>query len=127
MREGVVLRPLIEVIKNNGNRIISKHKRIEFSEVKTPRSVSPEKLKILENAKKIAEEWVTPMRLTHILDKFAGEQIIEDTGEIIKLMIEDIYREADKEIIKNNDVKKSIARQTALLFKRKISKIKQDD
>ena len=69
LREGVVLRPLMEVIKNNGSRIIVKHKRAEFLETKTIREVNPEKLKILKESKAIAEEWVTPMRLNHVLDK----------------------------------------------------------
>ena len=41
LREGVVLRPLIEMTLNNGSRIITKHKRDEFKETKTARVVSP--------------------------------------------------------------------------------------
>jgi len=67
VREGVVLRPLIEVTKNNGSRIMSKHKRAEFMETKTPRSVDPKQLKVLEDAQAIADEWVTPMRIIHVM------------------------------------------------------------
>jgi hypothetical protein len=68
-REGVILRPLIELIrsgikasnKNAYGRIIAKHKRDEFRETKTKRSVDKE-LNILNDAIKIAEEWVTEDR-----------------------------------------------------------------
>lgn len=48
IREGVVLRPLIEMTLNNGARIIAKHKRDEFRETATPRVIDdPAKLKVL--------------------------------------------------------------------------------
>jgi hypothetical protein len=123
LREGVVLRPLIELTKNNGERIIVKHKRDEFLETATKREVSPEQLKILEDAKAIANEWVTSMRLSHVLDKIGNPTEIESTGKVITAMIEDVYREAEGEIIKSPSVKKSIGKLTAQLYKNKISKI----
>lgn len=57
MREGVVLRPPIELVKNNGKRIMAKHKRPEFQEREhQPSIVDPEKKKILDNARAIATE-----------------------------------------------------------------------
>ncbi len=123
LREGIVLRPLMELKKNNGDRIIVKHKRDEFLETKTKREVNPEQLKILEEANAIAEEWVTPMRLTHVLDKLKNPKEIEKTGMVIKAMTEDVFREADKEIVKSNEAKKAIGKLTAKLYKNKISKI----
>lgn len=123
LREGIVLRPLIEVIKNNGSRIISKHKREEFIETKTKREVNPEQLEILKNAKAIAEEWVTPMRLNHVLDKLGNPTEIEKTREVIKSMIEDVRREAKGEIIESQSVFQFIAKKTAQLYKQRISKI----
>lgn len=123
LREGVVLRPLIEVTKNNGDRIIVKHKRDEFLETKTKREVNPEQLKILENAKAIAEEWVTPMRLNHVLDKLENPQEIEKTGIVIKAMIEDVTREAKGEIKESKLALQFIGKKTAQLYKQKISKI----
>ena len=120
IREGIVLRPLIELTKNNGDRVISKHKRDEFMETNTKREVSPEKLKILEDSQKIAEEWVTPMRLKHVLDKVEFEKTIEHTGEVIKAMIEDVHREAKDEIIINSTVDRAIGRLTAKLYKQHI-------
>lgn len=123
LREGVVLRPLIEVRKNNGDRIIVKHKRDEFKETKTKREVDPRRLKVLEKSKEIAEEWVTPMRLTHVLDKLGNPSGIEKTGKVIGAMIEDVLREAKGEIIESKDTEKAIAKKTAQLYKNKISKI----
>ena len=127
MREGIVLRPIIELTKNNGNRIIVKHKNDEFKETKTKREVNPDKLKVLEEAFEIAEEWVTPMRLSHVLDKLKNPNDIESTGEVIKAMIEDVLREAEGEIIVSGIVKKAIGKKTAKLFKNKISLIKTEE
>ena len=55
IREGVVLRPLIELKMKNGGRVIAKHKRDEFKETRTPREVDSTQLKILEDAKAIAD------------------------------------------------------------------------
>ena len=119
-REGTVLRPLIELRKNNDERIISKHKREDFSETKTKREVSPEQLKILEEANAIADEWVTEMRLTHVLDKLPQGINVESTGMVIKAMVEDVLREAKGEIVESKDARKAIGRRAAFLFKQRM-------
>ena len=116
-REGVILRPLTEWRKNNDARCICKHKPEKFQETSTPRKVSPEKLKVLEDAKEIAEEWVTPMRIVHVLDK------IEDAGmekmrEIIAAMCEDVKREGEGELVWSPEVAKAIGKATAVGVKR---------
>jgi len=120
-REGVVLRPIEEVTLNDGKRVIAKHKTDAYSETKTPRVVSPEKLRVIEEAKAIADEWVTPMRLEHILSGNGLELNMENIGKTIPLMIEDIIREAAGEIVDSQDAKKEIGRQTALLIKRTLN------
>lgn len=120
IREGVVLRPLIEFIMKNGSRVIAKHKRDEFKETKTPREVSPEQFKILEDAKSIAEEWVTEMRLKHVLDKLPQGINVESTKMVIEAMVEDVYREAKGEIVESKDVTKFIGSRAAQLFKQKL-------
>lgn len=115
-REGIVLRPLIEVRKNSGQRIISKYKSEGFQETKTKREVTPETLKVLTDAKEVASEWVTPMRLNHVLDSFP-EANIEHTGEVIKAMIADIQKESIGEIILSKDALKEIGKETAICFK----------
>jgi len=120
-REGVVLRPIIELRKNNGSRIICKHKRDDFRETKSRRKITdPEKLKVLKKADVIADEWVTPMRLSHVLQKFPEDVNIEKTGVIIDAMIEDIEREAKGEIVESNAARRAISKKTAQLFKRNL-------
>ena len=117
--EGVVLRPLIEMTKNNGSRVMCKHKRDDFRETKTKREVSPERLTILSDAMQIADEWVTSMRLSHVLDKL-GNPSIEKTRDVISAMIEDVKREGDTEIEWSPEVGKAISKATALMFKSRL-------
>ena len=120
-REGVVLRPLIELTKNNGDRIIVKHKQEAFSERATPQKVvDPEKLIVLGKATEIAQEWVTEMRLVHVLDKLKVVDI-KDTPTVIKAMIEDVYREASGEIVESKEASQAIGKRTAQLFKAHIN------
>lgn len=113
MREGVVLRPLIEITKNNGKRIMCKHKRDEFMETKTPRKVDPEKLKILADAQEVANEWVTKTRIVHVLNKIE-DPCMEKMREIIAAMLEDVKREGEGEIEWSQPVSKAIGKATAL-------------
>jgi hypothetical protein len=121
-REGVVLRPPIEVRKNNDERIIAKHKNEGFGETKAPRPLSEEQLKVLDEAQAIADEWVTDMRLNHVLDAFPQPWDISETGNIIKSMIEDIVREAKGEIVDSREARTAIGKHTAKLFKAKLKK-----
>ncbi len=125
--EGVVLRPIIEVVKNNGNRIIAKHKRADFSETKTPREVNPEKLIVLAKVKEICREWVTENRLGNILshlpyDDIEGGLLLEVSHipVLINLMIDDVIKEGEGEIVDTPDLRRAIARETALLVKRRV-------
>lgn len=120
IREGVVLRTLIEVRTNNGSRIIAKHKRPEFSETKTPREVNFEALKVIEDAREAADEWVTEMRLNHVLDKLPKDLTIRDMKTIISAMVEDVYREGRGEVIESRELTTAIGKKTALLFKEKV-------
>ena len=119
IREGVVLRPLVEVVKNNGQRVIAKHKCEAFSERATPQKVvDPAKLQVLKDAAAIADEWVTPMRLAHVVDKLAGPFDMTRTSDVIRAMIADIYREAAGEVVESREANAAIGKNTALLFKR---------
>lgn len=131
LREGIVVRPPIEVKDNRGNRLMAKHKREEFKETATPRPVigDPAKLAVLDAAKAIAEEWVTPMRLDHVLDKVVvtgtaaitrNELGMEQMGIIIKAMIEDVFREGKGEIVESKDAERAIGARTAMLFKKRL-------
>lgn len=121
-REGIVIRPVIEVKKNNGERIIAKHKNAEFREIKTPREIKdPCKTLRLTKANEIADEWVTLMRLNHVLDNFTNYDI-SITGEVIRAMCEDIERESVNEIVLSQEAKKAIGKNTAILFKKLLNK-----
>ena len=119
-REGVVLRPLVEMTGNWG-RVIAKHKGEAFEERATSQKiVSAEKLKVLEAATAIAQEWVVPNRLTNLLSHMLPDRGVEHTGEIIKAMIVDVQREAVGEIVWSKDVERAIGKRTAQLFKQRL-------
>jgi hypothetical protein len=121
MREGVVLRPLIELKKNNGERIIAKHKGDKFKETSTQRKVvDPSQLKVLEDADAIANEWVTINRLGHVLQKIGiPEELLEmkDTKKVIDAMFEDVAREAKGEIVLSREAIGAMGRKTAGLYR----------
>lgn len=123
--EGIVIRPLIEVTKNNVKRIIAKHKRADFSEIKTPREVDKADLEVLSQIKDICIEWVTENRLSNILSHIEGELEIKMIPELINLMIEDVLREGEEEIVKSKQLVKAISRETALMVKRRLQSNKQ--
>lgn len=123
LREGIVLRPLTEMKLKNGNRVITKHKRDEFKETKTKREVDPEKITMLKEAQEIADEWVTPMRMNHILDKLGNPTEVEKTKKVISAMIEDVLREASGEILESNAAKSMIGKAAAKMYHDRISKI----
>jgi len=115
MREGIVLRPLLELRKNNDERLIAKHKRLEFQErqhVPKP-GQTPE---VFAQAQQVAVEWVTPMRLTHVLDKFPEPHTIAMTGDVIRAMLDDVMREGAGEIVDSKDVRKAIGNATAHVY-----------
>ena len=130
IREGVVLRPPVEVTLNGGGRMMCKHKRDEFREHKSPRQIDPDKQKVLEEAEAVADEWCVPMRLNHVLGKMTVNGIEPDMGkmgDIIKNMIDDIYIEAKGEIVESREVQKAIGTKTVALYKQHLRKINFGD
>ena len=122
IREGVVIRPPFEVTMNDGERCMAKHKRDEFREHKTPRSLEGDttKQKALEDAQAIADEWVTPMRLQHVLGALTKDGVqptMADVPLIIKKMIEDVYVEGKGEVTESKDANRAIGGATVKLFK----------
>lgn len=119
-REGIVIRPLKEMTLNNGARVIAKHKGEAFKETATPRPVETDatKLAVLASADAIADEWVTPMRLKHVLDKIPDHDMSK-MRTILDAMTEDVLREGAGEIDLTDEkaVKKAITRKTSMLYK----------
>jgi len=122
-REGIVLRPLIELTKNNGERVMAKHK-IELQQERKnqpPADIDPEKLKVLNEAEAIADEWVVPRRLEHVLQAFPEDVGMESTANVIRAMVKDVYVEAKGEIVESKAVAKAIGKKTAQLLKRHLA------
>lgn len=122
-REGVVIRPLIELTQNNGKRMMVKHKGEKFSETKTLREVDPEKLKVLSEAQAVADEWITAMRLEHVIDKLTlggGELSVKDTKKVISAMVQDVKDESEGEIIWSKEVSKALGKSAAKLFHKRL-------
>ena len=94
--------------------------QIKKWKTKSKREVSPEQLKVLSDAKEVAEEWVTNKRLEHVLQKFPQDVGMENMGDIIKAMISDVYREGRDEIVESKPVEKAIGKTTVKLFKAKL-------
>jgi hypothetical protein len=117
LREGIVLRPLVEQEDELGRRI-SKHKGDKFKERQhVPKVDGAAQLIILQEAKEIAEEWVTETRLAHVLQVLPHAISLEYTRDVIAGMIEDVYREAKGEIREHQEVKTAIAKKTVKLWK----------
>jgi hypothetical protein len=118
-REGIVIRPLVEMHTNSGERLIAKHKRDEFRETKTPRKVvDASKLQVLQDAERVADEYVVPRRLEHILQKFPTGVNQEHTRVVLNAMLEDVLREGSGEFVDSKLVRQAIFRKTAELFKK---------
>lgn len=117
-REGVVLRPLVEVTTSNGERVMAKHKRDEERETATPRKVvDPSQMQVLADAEAIALEWVTDVRLEHVLDKIPQPHDLPQIPVVIRAMIEDVLREGSGEIVDSKEARQAISKRTADLFK----------
>jgi hypothetical protein len=119
IREGVVLFPLVQQNDHRGNRLFAKHKRDEFRETKTPRVVTEKSIEII-NAEKAANEFVTVMRLEHVLDKLPGHDITQMGTIIIPAMQEDILREGAGEVVDCPQLRREIARRTAIMYKERM-------
>jgi hypothetical protein len=82
--------------------------------------VDPTRLEVLNEADRIAVEWVTPTRLEHVLGKLGigGDGVgLERMKDVISSMIEDVVREAAGEIVDSREARAAIGRKTAEVFK----------
>lgn len=121
MREGIVIRPLFEVTTSAGKRLIAKHKRAEFQEVRTHRKIGLPPM-VLEDAKAVAEEWVTEMRLQHVEDELKSRNEPYGLGDVIRCMIDDVKREGYGEIVWSKAVGKAIAVRVKELIKNNLGR-----
>lgn len=130
IREGVVLRPVNEWKDHRGNRVIVKHKRPEFAERGRPKvELDPTQRELMDGAEAIALEWVTPMRLEHVMDHVraaeAGRDLdMRDIPIIVVAMLEDVLREAEGEIVDSKPARKAIGQRAVQLFKEHIQTVR---
>lgn len=120
MREGIVIRPLVEKVDRFKNRLIAKHKNDAFRETKTPRVVGGDPM-VFANALEVAREWVTEERLSHVLDKLVPTATeLSDIPRVCAAMCEDIFREGSGEVEDIKENRKAISTATVLLYKRRV-------
>lgn len=127
IREGVIIRPLVEQTRRY-SRVIAKHKRPEFCENKKPREINLEKLKAAEDAREIADDWVTEQRLFgHVIPKMDPPVTdLKDTPRVIAAILADIKAESEGEIIWSDAVHRAIGNTAAKLWKKHVTELKQD-
>ena len=58
--------------------------------------------------------------MEHVLQKFPADVSMEAMGDIIKAMIEDVYREGSDELVESKETTKAIGTKTVQLFKQKL-------
>lgn len=126
-REGVVLKCLTETVDEEGERILAKHKQDRLGETATPRKVvDPAQQVVLDDAQAIAKEWVVLNRLDHVMGALlrtrheAGNETplgIQDTGTVCAAMVEDVIREAGREIVVSKEAKTAISKRASLIFR----------
>lgn len=118
-REGVVLRPLLEFYYQ-GDVIRVKHRRPENRETFSVHPLATEAQEVLTGAKAIAQEWVTPARLNHVMDHLTAtlgrELEMRDTPQVLAAMQEDVYREAAGVVIESKEATHEIRTKARLLF-----------
>ena len=121
-REGIVLRPPFECCYSDGSRVIAKHKRDDFRETATPRRVGDKTTTIAGDA--AALEWVTDMRLTHVMDAVRAQTgrslTMADTSAIVSAMIADVEREGTGEVVVDKATRKALGSRAAKMFIRTV-------
>jgi hypothetical protein len=126
LRGGVVLRPILEFTRQNGNRIICKHKRAEFQETTHARKVGDVSPEVLAQ-EQAAAEWVKDMRLRHVLDALGNPRDMSDTPRVLSAMVEDVMREGAGEVEDTKETRRAIGKATLVLWKKHVQKIQNND
>ena len=123
LREGIVIRPLVEMRANDGSRVIAKFKNKDFSERTSRKDADfpSEKKQELMRAEEAAREFTTETRLEHVLDALGlSDPKIQDTPDVIRGMVEDILREGAGEVEDTKPLRSAIGKIAVRLFKTKL-------
>ncbi|RJR10698.1 hypothetical protein C4588_02790 [Candidatus Parcubacteria bacterium] len=122
--EGIVIRAPMELVDENGGRMIAKYKREGFRETATARPLTEAEIQERQDAQGVAEEWVVEERLNHVLSalvaKGHSKLTLKDTRLVMDTMIEDVSIEALGKIVWSESVGKAIGARAAELFKNRI-------
>jgi Rnl2 family RNA ligase len=121
LREGIVVRPLSETKMKNGKRAIFKHKNAEFWEIRTRRPLG-ERVKVVEVVNEIVNDWVTENRFQHVVDRILQQKDnknieTKDIRLFLELMVEDVKRESEGEVVWSENLARSIRQKSAQMFK----------
>jgi hypothetical protein len=122
--EGIVIRPVVELVYPGGDRIIAKHKRDDFSEraSKKDTQLDPAVAAALTSAEAVAAEFVTEERGRHVADKLKGTLgrtlTMSDTPAFLDAMVEDVVREGAGEFEDAPVTRKAIRSAAGKLFRK---------
>lgn len=120
-REGVVVKPIIESYLSSGKRAIFKHKNKIFWEMTTARPLGRE-LILMSDIKEIVNEWLTCNRFEHVVDRILQTKedkniTINDITRFMDLMVEDMKRESEGEVVWSKKLENQIRKETGIMFK----------
>lgn len=117
-KEGIVIRAINENNYEDGYRFIYKHKTPDFRETNSVRSIknTEEDVKLWADAEEVAIEYVTPRRLNHVLQKTPYKGV-EDTGDVVRAMVNDVLVEEGHDVVWNKKVEKAIGKKTVELLR----------
>jgi len=76
----------------------------------------------MTKAKEVAYEFMTEMRMHHILSKSPEEWNLQRTSEYIKLAIADVKKESEGEVVWSKNIEKSVGGLAVHLFKEYLNK-----
>jgi hypothetical protein len=120
VREGIVIRPMEEDVDDLGERVIYKHKTKEYSETKRVYALGEEVVKQQGNVEEIAKNWVTGMRLEHMLQKIKRDGVKETYTSVINYMLEDVKKESTDEVDISPALEKAVKKLVSKLYNRKL-------
>jgi hypothetical protein len=129
LREGNVIRPLVELVDGKGKRLIWKDTAIAFKEQLHHRRIEYDPEKQLSEkerqkcAQLIVEKYVLPIRFAHVIDHVLEKREMkkltyQDLKDVLNEMVIDVRKDADKQdqIDWNSYVEKEMKRKTADWF-----------
>ena len=123
LREGIVIRPLVEMRTDDNSRVMAKFKNPCFSERESRKDADfpSERKQETLRAEAAAKDFTTETRLEHVLDALGlKEPTLQDTPKVIKGMVEDILREGAGEVEDSKTLRREIGRISVKLFRQKL-------